>query len=116
MPEAVTILDPGMLIDGRKQNVVSIYHITGGGRVVIEYSGYAVADPDRGMRFTFSSSEDNKLVAILPDNHVAIMDQAGFDRLDIASLRAGGKCELQLKSAGQEINSLEDLDRIISNN
>lgn len=116
MPEAVTAEDAKLLIDGKAQTVVTVFHITGNGRVVIQFPGYNGMKDLEQFRFTFSPTEDNKLLAVLPDNHVAIMDQSDFNKLDMVGLRTTGKCELALETVPQQVNSMEDLDRIIAGN
>jgi hypothetical protein len=107
-PEAVPIIADFEVIDNGKsidtQNL-PLFHITGNDDVVVKQSSH--------NEMYFSRQLKNKLVAVLPGNRVAILNSEDFGKT-VKSAASGNTVKFVLKVIDKQINSYEDLDKIIS--
>jgi hypothetical protein len=109
--DAVPLLadfDFGPEISASDKKDITVCLITGGGRSVITF-------PRHDWRnFAFSPGLDNRLVAILPGNRVAIFSQEDFTRHADAMLAAKGRPYVfKMNVLPQNIKSIADLERVI---
>lgn len=90
------------------KELVTIYHITGEGRTVISL-------PYQDWKsFRYSPGSDNKLLAVLPNDKIAMFTQSDFNaaRKDMAQAR-GESYTFQMRVKDQLPNSLQDLQGLI---
>ena len=90
------------------RDLVQIFLITGDSRMLVKLP------PEQWSRFSFSPSMDNRLMAILPGNKVAVFTQADFDR-SMQDLRAHYKkaYTFKMRTLPYSVASIDDLSRII---
>ena len=110
LPEAVHLMadfDFGLKIPNLHQ-MVTLFHITNDGRSVVKY------DKNSFNQFNFSPLRDNKLVAVLPNNQIAIFSQKDFDAA-MNKLKAshGQKYTFKMKVQKEAIRAIADVQRII---
>lgn len=90
------------------KDAVAIYLITGDGRVVVNFNKYD------WPRFRFLPDMDNKLVAVLPQNRVALFSQQQFTKQQPQMLNArGSSYTFDMTAETYEVESLEHLRAII---
>ena len=99
-------LDQGAA-DNKFLNIDRVFHLIPEDRAVITY----MKNPTTNSwgRVTFSKSEKNYLVAMLPDNEVAL-----FSPEDFASTTFAGQHTFEMKATGKKISSAEDLREMIN--
>lgn len=90
-----------------KKNAI-VYLITADDRAVVPY------DDTSKNQFSMNPNAENKLVAILPDNKVAVFSAEDFEanKSDIIAAR-GGHYTFKLSMVEQAIASVEELDNVI---
>jgi hypothetical protein len=95
--------DLGDLHPQEKKDVV-IYHITANGKAVLSLK------PDSWKSFRFDPSMDNGLVAILPDNRVALFSATDF-KASLKKIKASGfgKFVFPMDIQMEPVNSYDDL-------
>ena len=102
--------DFGTEIPEHLQGGINVFLITGeGGRSVVKF-------PRRDWsRFSFVPSMENKLIALLPDGKVAVFLQEDFEQ-EKAALQAAsrGRYQFKMKVLPQKIETVKDLDKILS--
>ncbi|MBI4648891.1 MAG: hypothetical protein HY738_20455 [Bacteroidia bacterium] len=91
-------------------NKITIFHITGNGNTVIKYS------ESEWKLFRFIPTDKNRIVAVLPDNKIAVFSGNDFEKINVEQIRAMKQPSytFQLKTISQSINSSHDLFSIIS--
>ena len=88
-------------------NIVKVYHLIPQSRAVITYQKLSNIDQWTGM--TYSPSEKNYLVAMLPGNELAL-----FGPEDFASLTTAKSQRIDLKATGKKIESPDQLRQLLS--
>jgi len=110
MEEAVPLLadfDFGEVPEAVKNNI-TVYLITGEGRAVV---GLPYHDWNR---FRFVPELDNKIIAVLPGDQVAVFSQSDFNEQEPAMLKAKGQSyNFDMSVEKRKINTLEDLQEVI---
>ncbi len=81
--------------------------------LITEFNGPAVVKFDRDSWSNFAMSPDlpNKILAVLPDNKVAIFDN--FDSIDFAKISVDKNYVFNMKTLAEPINNLSDLEKIL---
>lgn len=107
-PSDLIVCEADFKIEGISAiNEVAIFLITGeNGNAVSKYS------KDTWNRFTFSPSDSNALLAILPNNQIALVNQTNFAQLNFAKIRKEGKLNLKLKPSAT-IHSVDSLKNLL---
>jgi len=86
-----------------------VYLITDNGRTVV-----SLPKTDWN-KFRFSPSSDNKLLAVLPDNTAAIFKESDFEKQKEEMIESAGNAFVfSMESKEEEIESLADLDKLLS--
>lgn len=86
-------------------NKITIFHVTQiNGRVVVKY------DQTGSNNFTFNPNSSNKLVAILPDNKIALFDNDEFKAINIDQISEERSFVFSMKTVNEPISSLLDLE------
>lgn len=110
MEDAVPLMadfDFGDMPEALKE-AVAVYLITGEGRVVVNFPKYD------WHRFRFLPDMDNKLLAVLPQNRVAVFSQEQFAKQRPQMLNARGRdYTFDMRAKIYELESLEHLQAII---
>ncbi len=93
-----------------KDNPVTVYLITGSQRTVVYYT------PDVYNQFAFYPTQENRILAILPGDEIAVFTADDFKKLNTKNLvgTRNTKFEFKLKPLKQKANCLDDLDKIIA--
>ncbi len=86
---------------------VSYFLVMGERHAVVRYSKANLA------KFSFQTSEDNALLAVLPEGKVAIFSAKDFKNLDIAKLERKGSVLLEMATETMTVSSLDNLDEVI---
>lgn len=89
-------------------NNCSVFLVSDRRKAVVRYNNKYDLD-----RFSFVRNDKNVLVAVLPDNKVAIYSAKDFLQLQTSSLNNGDRVTLQLKTLDARINSVEDIKAVI---
>lgn len=89
-------------------NKVDVYMIIGDGRAVIRYPQYD------WERFSFKPGDENKLIAVLPGNKVAVFTDSDFKKIDVSRIQDGQGYTFRLKTIDKKISSLNDLDKVLA--
>ncbi|MFN7118182.1 MAG: hypothetical protein ACK4TA_15385 [Saprospiraceae bacterium] len=110
MKDAVPLLaefDFGNYPEDMKE-LITVYLITGQGRTVINLPYY------NWDKFRFLPSADNKLVAVLPGNKVALFTENDFkQQLNDLKKAAGKSYTFKMRIENQEVRSITDLNKYI---
>ena len=92
-------------------NAVSIFLVTGSNRSVVRYT------PKTYNRFSFDPKQENRLIAVLPGNKVAVFEAEDFRKLNTSVLReqksAGKSSVFRMKTVDESISSVDDLKSIL---
>ena len=94
-------------------NKISVFLITADKRSVIRY--YA-QDFDK---FSFNPNDNNEMVAILPNNKMAVFSKEDFKKLDVDAFRSQGenaKYTFKMTIKDQAIESMNDLNQVLAMN
>ena len=87
-------------------NDIAVFLITGAEKnAVIEYT------KETFDKFSFNTDYYNKLVAVLPNNEIAIFENEDFEKLDIAKIKAAKKHRFEMKKMGG-VAALEELKKM----
>lgn len=87
-------------------NDITVFLITGAEKnAVIQYTKKTFD------KFSFNTDYYNKLVAILPNNEIAIFENDAFEKLDVATIKGTKKHRFELKKMGG-VAALEELKKI----
>jgi hypothetical protein len=110
MPDVIPLIadfDFGRLPESVKETVM-VYLITGDGRAVISL-------PYQEWRyFRFSPSADNKLLAVLPNNKIALFTQSDFNAAQPELEQAkGSQYVFKMRFKDQAVGGLQDLQRLL---
>lgn len=90
------------------KELVTVYLITGEGRTIVGLPY------DDWKKFRFSPKADNKLIAVLPGNKVAIFTQSDFKaEMDNLTRASGSSYVFKMRVAEQVIESTDDLNQWI---
>ena len=89
-------------------DLVQVYLVTGDSRMLVKLP------PSSWDFFSFSPSMDNRLLAILPGNRVAVFTQEDFNR-EMATLKASRqrKYTFKMRTLPYQVASVSDLSRIV---
>ncbi|MEL7119383.1 MAG: hypothetical protein AAFO07_08085 [Bacteroidota bacterium] len=88
--------------------LVNVYLITGQGRAIVNLPSYD------WNKFRFSPSADNCMIAVLPNNKVAIYSQSDFNRdADEIQSAIGQEYTFQMDVQDLAIEKPEDLEKVI---
>jgi hypothetical protein len=90
-------------------NQIKVFLVTGSDKAVV---GYYPGDYDK---FSFLPGTDNKLIAVLPGNKIAVFSSADFKAIDLASLKGQEKptYKFRMKTMNTEISNSDDLNKLI---
>lgn len=90
-------------------NKIEIFLITGNGKAVVHYPKY------NWNLFAFSPSSDNKLIAVLPHDKIAVFSQKDFNALDLKQFKKGGRSNFtfKMKILDTAIKSPEQLNNML---
>lgn len=91
-------------------NNVEVFLITGNGNAVVHY-------PKSDWHlFAFSPSADNKLVAVLPNDKVAIFSQKDFNALNLSKFKKGERSTFtfKMKYLDAVVKNPEELNKVIA--
>lgn len=88
---------------------IKVFLVTGSDKAVV---GYSPADYNK---FSFLPGTDNKLLAVLPGNKIAVFSSADFKAIDVASLKEQEKptYKFRMKTLSTEISNSDDLNKLI---
>jgi hypothetical protein len=87
-------------------NDIAVFLITGAEKnAVIQYT------KETFEKFSFNTAYYNKLVAILPNNEIAIFENEDFKKLDIAKIKTAKKYQFEMKKMGG-VAALEELRKM----
>ncbi len=90
------------------KDLITVYLITGDGRTIISLPKYD------WNKFSFSPSSDNKMVAVLPGNKIALFTQSDFkSQMNDLKKAAGRAYTFKMRIENQEVNSISDLNKWI---
>jgi hypothetical protein len=97
-------------IDGKTAETEKpvIFLITGNDRAVIKYSS------SKWYAFAFIPDNNNKIIAVSPDQNVAVFSSKDFAAIDRNALNSSGSFTFHLKNTGKKISSAQSLQNIIS--
>ena len=91
------------------KNKAFVYLVTRKGKVVIKYP---MSDWNK---FSFDPSEDNKMIAVLPTEEIAVFSQANFNAKKSALQAAKDqKFTFDMEMRSGTIASLDDLEKVIA--
>ncbi len=81
--------------------------------LITEYNGSAVVkfDQDSWANFAINPDSPNKLLAVLPDNKIAVFNN--FDTIDFDKISVDKNFTFEMKTLDEPINKLSDLEKII---
>ncbi len=110
MEDAIALqadFDFGAMPESVKE-LITVYLITGNNRTVVGLPYYD------WQKFRFSPSADNKLVAVLPDNKIALFTQSDFKK-EMSDLKraSGSEYVFEMNVEKESIASLDDLQAFI---
>lgn len=90
-------------------NNIQVFLITGDEKAVVHYP-----KSDWGL-FAFSPSSDNKLLAVLPNDKIAIYSQKDFNSVDLKQFKKGERSKFTFKMKTQDIaiKSPEQLNSVL---
>ncbi len=90
------------------KNAVTVYFITKNNQVVVGL------DRNSWDRFRFDPTMDNKLIAVLPDNQVALFKQTSFKQKEKELVAARGqKYTFEMEVREEPVQKLNDLKEVI---
>ncbi len=90
---------------------VDIYHITANNNVVVKYNNKL---PGRKWdNFFYDPNTNNSLVAILPENKVAIYSKEDFMTINQAEVENSEDFTFQMKELEEPVNDISNFDEII---
>ncbi|MCB9233501.1 MAG: hypothetical protein H6581_17725 [Bacteroidia bacterium] len=105
-PDAVQVAS-AFKFEGQTQAPPLVYLVTGSARAVIPYN------TAQGTIITFDPTEDNKLVAVVGGNKLAVFSQEDFNSMDLFAARKTGNYAFNMQSLPLEINTPIDLKRAL---
>lgn len=109
--EAVRLNAEFIFDDNVNQDIskIKIFLVTGDDKAVVGYS------PDDYAMFSYLPDSDNKLIAVLPDNKIAVFSSGDFKAIDVAALKGQEKptYKFRMKTLDTEIAGSADLNRLI---
>lgn len=108
MPYAVAFPASVQTDDYQQDEIPTIFLISGDERVVVAYK-----NSDLGL-FSFNPREKNALLAVLPDDKIAVFSSADFKKLDIEKIKADKNYTFEMKTLDKVIETVENLDEIIN--
>lgn len=90
------------------KNAVTVYFVTKNNQVVVGLDRYS------WDRFRFDPTMDNKLIAVLPDNQVALFKQTSFKQKEEELVAARGqKYTFEMEVREEPVQKLNDLKEVI---
>jgi hypothetical protein len=105
------IVNVRLILDGvsdKDAHRIDVYFVTASDRAVIKLSR---SNPTIPVSLAESS---NKLVAVLPDNKLAVCPPGEFKKIDLTSAEAdGGPVVFHLKKVEKPISSVDDLKKVL---
>lgn len=93
---------------GEDDILSNVYLIPSSRRIVVKYT------PDTFDEFSINPNDNNKIIAILPNNKVFVLNNKDLQNMNLHSLSPNTKVDFILKSTGKEIESSEELDNILA--
>ena len=94
--------------DASDLNKIMVFLITADKRSVVRYY------PKDFGNFSFNPNDDNEMVAILPNNKMAVFSRNEFKKLDIELLQSQRKYTFKMTIQDQIIQSMDDLSQAIA--
>ena len=94
-------------------NQIMVFLITADKRSVVRYS------PQDFGKFSFDPNDNNEMVAILPNNKMAVFSRENFKKINIDALRSQGESPqytFKMTVEDQEIQSMNDLNQVMAMN
>lgn len=90
---------------------VSVFLVTGNGMAVVKYV------PNTYEKFKFNPDDDNKMIAILPENKICTYSQNKFNDIDYSGMNkeVSNPFTFNMDISDDKISGPKDLDRIIQN-
>lgn len=110
MSGAVTV-EADFKIEGKEYedlNDFVVFLVTGEDRVVVKYPKFS------WTTFTFLPKDNNKIVAVLAENKIAVLKSSKFKQLDLNKLKENKKHQFVLEVVNDKAISTYDLASIIS--
>lgn len=91
-------------------NNVKVYLVSGLDRAITTYY------PSDWQRFSFDPTDNNKLLAVLPGNRIAVFSQKDFDKIDPGPINRDEPLSytFKMKTVPGEVNQMEDLQSILA--
>jgi hypothetical protein len=86
---------------------VSYFLVMGKRHAVVRYNSSTLS------KFSFKSTDDNALLAVLPEGKIAIFSAEDFKNLDIARIERDGRTLLDMATETMTVSSLDNLDEVI---
>ena len=93
------------------KQTLTVFLVCGNDRAVIPYS--AARNRFSWANFSFSSQEQNKLIAILPDDKVAVFGSSEFNNINLQRLQTEKGYTFRMRTLPDRINGIEDMRKII---
>jgi len=108
--ECVAFFDFGKSIN-LETNTISVFLITSNNRAVIQYY-----PSTNGCSFAFDYNADNKLIAVLPGNQVAVLSSDDFKSIDYTQFTdaQGKQFTFKLTPVKEKIATPDDFNRIVA--
>ncbi|CAA6825090.1 MAG: Unknown protein [uncultured Aureispira sp.] len=88
-------------------NKISYFLVMGERNAVVRYT------PRTLSKFSFNASDDNALLAVLPEGKIAIFSAKDFKGLDIDQLRKNKKVLMEMATETMTVASLDNLDEVL---
>lgn len=88
-------------------NKISYFLVMGERHAVVRY------DPSTLAKFSFKPSDDNALLAILPEGKVAIFSVKDFKKLDLSKIEKEGSALMEMATETMTVASLGNLDEVL---
>jgi len=91
-------------------NPITVYLISGDNRTVVYYPTYTWSS------FTYYPDQNNKLVAVLPGDKVAVFTNEDFKKIDYKALKTekSSKFKFMLRPLDAKVGGIENLDKVIA--
>lgn len=88
-------------------NKISYFLVMGERNAVVRYS------PKTLSKFSFNASDENALLAVLPEGKIAIFSAKDFKGLDLAQLRKNKTVLMEMATETMTVASLDNLDEVL---
>ena len=94
--------------DGNNKELANVFLIPSNKRIVVKYT------PSTAKDFAMNPQSFNRLIAILPDNSIYLLDSKAIKAMNLSREKEGTKVLFNLKKVNKKVESASDLDDLVA--